>query len=77
VSDAIELAAWRFLAQRRCPGLAVAHIEFIDGEEYAPEFTKTIVTPAVQLGFYESGVGHTFGEAAIALATKLGMPNAT
>lgn len=67
MSDRIELAAWRFLAQRRCPGLAVAHIEFVDGAK------PTVVTPAAKLGFYESASGKTFGEAAVDLALKLGM----
>lgn len=64
----LELAAWRFLSLRRCPGLSVAHLEFIDGPE------PTLTTPADELGFYESATGATFGEAAIALARELGAP---
>lgn len=66
----IELAAWRFLSSRRCPGLAVAHIEFIDGPK------PVITAPANDLGFYESATAETFGEAAVKLALKLGMPPA-
>lgn len=66
----IELRAWRFLASRRCPGLAVAHIEFIDGPQ------PTIIAPADKPGFYESAKAETYGEAAVRLALKLGMPPA-
>lgn len=63
----LELAAWRFLALRRCPGLAVAHVEFIDGPR------PTMSAPADERGFYVSAGGATFGEAAVSLALKLGM----
>lgn len=67
----LELAAWRFLAKRRTGSLAVAHIEFIDGD--TPESKSSIVTPSEEQGVYESASGATFGEAAVALAIRLGM----
>ena len=68
MSDALELAAWRFLAIRRVGSLAVAHVEFIDSE------TPALRTPANVPGFYETANGASFGEAAIKLSLKLGMP---
>ena len=66
-AEALELAAWRFLAAHRVAGLHVSHVQFIDGAECR------LSTPSC-LEFYESAGGKTFGEAAIKLALALGMP---
>lgn len=71
MSDELELRAWRFLAAHRVAPLHVTHVQFIDvpGDESpcrmnAPSFGE----------YYESARAATWGEAAIGLATALGMP---
>jgi hypothetical protein len=66
MSDALELRAWRFLAQHRVGSLAVTHLQFIDGPQ------PTINTPSTDQ-HYEQASGETFGAAAIELALLLGM----
>lgn len=65
--EALELAAWRFLAAHRVGTLPATHVQFIDsGDECR------INTPSHDR-FYESVGAPTWGEAAIKLARALGM----
>lgn len=65
-----ELNAWRFLAAHRVGTLRVTHVQFID----EPDGCR-MNTPSVE-SFYEDVTRSSWGEAAIALASALGMPNA-
>jgi len=64
--DALELAAWRFLAEHRVDGLCVSHVQFTEGAE------RRLCAPSED-GAYESAGGKTYGEAAIKVALALGM----
>ena len=68
MSDAIELAAWRFLASHRVGGLAATHVQFIDSG------TECRINTPSHDRFYESVGAPTWGEAAVKLALALGMP---
>ncbi len=67
MDDALELRAWRFLAAHRVGTLDVTHVTFIDGP------LPCVTTPSTGQ-HYESSKADSFGEAAIKLAIKLGMP---
>jgi hypothetical protein len=58
MSDALELRAWRFLAQHRVGSLAVTHVQFIDG----PRPTINTLSTGEH---YEQAAGDTFGAAAV------------
>ena len=68
-TDALKLAAWRFLAAHRVGSLAVSHAQFIDGSD-GPH-----INAPSRDQYYESASAPTWGEAAIKLARSLGMPD--
>jgi hypothetical protein len=70
MSDALELRAWRFLASHRVGTLKVTHIQFIDndGSERCRMNTPSVAE------YYEDVASESWGNAAISLATALGMP---